>query len=106
MFVSKCGEYHPGSSVFVIDITSQIDFEMYSHIHVHIMNDYFNLEYLKFPMSLYIITLRFDFVMYSLIQLINDFVLLFNHSTAENHINVSNKESFFEYHEVIKYGWP
>lgn len=90
----------------MIDVTSQIDFEMYSHIHVLIMNDYFNLEYLKFPMSLYIITLRVDFVMYSLIQLINDFVLLFNHSTAENHINVSNKESFFEYHEVIKYSRP
>lgn len=74
MFGSICGEYHPGSSVFVIDVTPQIDFEMCSHIHAHFIIDFFNLEYLQFPMSLSIITLRVDFVMYNLIKLINDFV--------------------------------
>lgn len=61
MFGSICGEYHPGSIVFVIDVTPQIDFEMCSHIHVHFINDYSNLEYLHFPMSLFIITLRINF---------------------------------------------
>lgn len=75
MFGSICGEYHPGSSVFVIDVTPQIDFEMCSHIHVHFINDYFNLEYLHFPMSLSIITLRINVVMCSPIQLI---IVIFN----------------------------
>lgn len=73
MFGSICGEYHPGSSVFVIDVTPQIDFEMCSHINVHFINDYFNLEYLHFPMSLSIITLRINFVMCRPIQLISYF---------------------------------
>lgn len=75
MFGSICGEYHPGSSVFVIDVTPQIDFEMCSHIHVHFINDYFNLEYLHFLMSLSIITLRINVVMCSPIQLI---IVIFN----------------------------
>lgn len=33
-------------------------------------------------------------------------ILIFNHKIAENYINLSNKEAFFEYdmyYEVIKY---
>lgn len=35
---------------------------------------------------------------------INDFFLAFNSTITENYTNISNKESFFKYYKVIKYG--
>lgn len=50
------------------------------------------------------ITPRIDCVMYGSIHFINDYFKILNRTIAENYIEVSNKDSFFEYYEMIKYG--
>lgn len=71
----------------------------------------FNLLYLHFSVSLPVITLRINFVLYSIInskyvQLWHKrglliYILIFNHTIPENYINLSNKESFCEHYEVM-----
>lgn len=43
-----------------------------------------------------------DFVIYSLIQIINDYFNI-KCTIAENYININNMELFFECYEVIEY---